>query len=220
MSAFPYNLNNLIGGQVRVLYAPISAALPAKPGDIFGQVSPYNPVSPWRDFGGGKDAFNYEREFDVEGWEIQQATGNVIEEPSEITRTVTLSIAELTPEAIQIIEEAPAIETIAASANNSSYKKVSFGLFEELTQYRIAFVARRKKASGLVTEPGGVERGRYFVGHGYRCQLAADGSELEFEKGELTAAEVAFTFFPEPGRAEGVEHGDFFEEQAGTISAV
>jgi hypothetical protein len=225
--AFPYNIDNLLGGAVRVLYAPTSQAIPANIGDVIKMVGPnYAPETGWLELGATKEAFSYSRGFDVEGWEIQQTAGNVIEEITDITRSVSVSIAEFTKELLKIIEgDTGVISALAAvpgatDSGTSAQDKITFGSFSSLTQYRIAFIARRAKASGLVTEAGngGATRGRFVMGVGYRAQLSADEIEMEQDKGVLTAANTGFTFFPEGGQAQGSEYGAWFLENTGTIA--
>src|SRR5262245_38319560 len=97
--AFPYDIDNLLGGAVRILYAPSTQAIPSTGGiaDVIEMVGPnYAAKTGWIDLGATKESFSYTRGFDVEGWEIQQTAGNVIEEISDITRSVSVSIAEFT----------------------------------------------------------------------------------------------------------------------------
>lgn len=225
--AFPYNIDNLLGGAVRILYAPISQTIPANIGDVIKMVGPdYAPETGWLDLGATKESFSYSRGFDVEGWEIQQTAGNVIEEITDLTRSVNVSVAEFTKELLKIIEgDTGVISAISAvpgatNTGTSAQAKVTFGSFESLTQYRIAFIARRSKSSGLVTETGnaGATRGRFVMGVGYRCQLSADEIEMEQAKGELTAANTGFTMFPEGGLSQGSEYGAWYLEDAGTIA--
>lgn len=218
MAAFPYSSSNLTGGVARALYAPITQALPTKIHDVIDIISPYNPKAGWLDFGAAKGSFTFDRDFETEGWEIQQSSSVIFEEVSEITRSMTLSVSELQLEAQRVIEEALAITTIAAVAGTSTaQRRMEFGNFFDLTQYRMAFLTRRRKGSGLVTEPGGLQRGRWYGGVLYRATIAPDSSELEYEKGQLAEREVTFNANAEPGAAEGAEHGAFLEETAGAI---
>lgn len=219
MSAFPYDINHLLGGAVRVLYTPIATAIPVKPKDVFDQVSPYAADADFKDFGATKDAFEYQRNLTVQGFAIQQETGDVLEEVTNVVRSVKVSVAEITPETLQIIENAPSIGDIAAVAGSSEYKKVAYGGITDLDLYRVAFVSRRSKASGVVIEPTSLlKRGRFFAGVAYRCSIAAENVQLQQAKGALSAASITFTMFPEPGQAEGQEFGIWFDEVAGTIT--
>lgn len=225
--AFPYDIDNLLGGSVRVLYAPTSVTIPDNIGDVIEMVGPdYDAQTGWVDLLATKEAFSYSRGFDVEGWEIQQTAGNVIEEITDITRSVNVSVANFTTAILKILEgdtgtiTAVAAAAAAGTAGTSAQSRLTFGSFSSLTQYRVAFIARRSKSSGLVTETGNASatRGRFVMGVGYRCQLSADEIEMEQAKGELTAANTGFTMFPESGQSQGNEYGAWFTETAGTIA--
>lgn len=221
---FPYDIENLLGGAVRILYAPTSVAVPDNIADVIDMESPYAAQTGWIDLGATKESFSYSRGFDVEGWEIQQLAGNVIEEVTDLSRSITVSYADMSPENLQIIENAPSILPIVAAAGKSAQDKIAFGSFSSFTRYRFAFIARRPKQAGIVIESAGAvpasgQRGRFFMGVGYSCQIAADEVEFEQAKGELTAAGVTFTLFPESGETSGQEYGAWFDEHAGTIAA-
>jgi hypothetical protein len=102
--AFPYDIDHLLGGAVRVLYAPTSVAIPTGINSVIDMVSPYAAKTGWLEFGATKEAFSYSRAFEVQGYEIQQLAGNVLEEISSITRQVTLSAAEIRKEVLAIME--------------------------------------------------------------------------------------------------------------------
>lgn len=217
----PYNLNKLLGGATRVLYAPMTVALPASISDVFGQVSPYNPLTGWLDFGAAREGTSYGREFESEGYEIQQQTGDVIEEITGVERQIDLSIAEFSTEHLKMLEEAPSIATLTAAANKSQMKKVAFGTVIGLTRFRMAVVARRATGIGSdVVEPGGATRGSFVGWVGYSVGLAPESSEIEFEKGNLSHIPLSFKSYPVSGQAQGQENGYWIEEQPGTIAAI
>lgn len=215
--AFPYNIDNLIGGAVRVLYAPIDQALPVSIAEVIDMESPYDPATGWIDFGATKESFTYSRGFDTAGYEIQQVQGAVLEEVTDITRTIGLSLAELVPETLAIFEEAGAPAAVVAAAGVSAQERVEFGSFSSTTSYRVAFVARRHKSSGIVVESTDVERGRFLMGVGYHCSITAEDVSFEGAKGELTAVGLTFKLFPESGQVTGKEYGCWLDEAAGTI---
>lgn len=221
MALLPWDVNQLLGGATRILRAPLSEPVPADISEIIGMEDPYDPVGTWVDFGATREGASYNRSIDEEGLEIQQVTGAVLTEITEVVRTVNLSIAEIKAEHLQIIEEAPAVDAVAAAAFKSAQQKVAFGSINDLTQYRIAFIAQRNRQSGEVTESDGTTvRGRLVCGVLYRAQITADDVEVPLEKGELAHAPVAFQGFPEPGQPENQDFGAWFTEDAGTIAAV
>lgn len=215
---FPYDIGNLLGGAVRILYAPLSQAIPANIADVIDMVSPYAPKTGWLEVGATKEGFSSSGGFDESGYEIQNTPDEVLSEITTVTRGITVSFAELTPANLQLIEGAPNIATIAAAAGKSAQKKVAFGSFSSRTNYRWAYISRRSIDSGIVIEPGGKQRGRFFLGAAYRGKLAADAHTFDQEKGNLSAVGVSWTLSPEPGQIEGEEHGAYFDEQAGTIT--
>lgn len=217
---FPYDINNLVGGAVRIVYAPAdTAAVPADITDIAAMVAPYALEPDYDEFGATSEGFEITRGFDTEGWEIEQETGAVIEDVTETTRSLTIPIAELHPATLKIIEEQSGTTAIAAAAGKGAQTKVSFGAIQDPTRYRIAFIARRKKASGIVTEPGGSKRGRFFAGVAYQAQIAADDVSYEFAKGSLTAVGLTMTLFPDGTIAAGQDkYGAWLDEAAGIIT--
>ena len=219
---FPYDLVNILGGRVRVLYAPTSVAIPTNLDDIFEtDGTGYAAKTGWLDLGAAKEGFSYGRSFETSGWEIQQTPGFITEEVTSISRSITASIAEIIPENLALIENAPAanIGTAAAGAGKSSQATLKFGSFTSLTRYRFAFIAQRPTVAGLVTmSAAGGTRGRFFGGCVYEAQVAADEVTLEQTKGELSAASVTFTCFPAAGQAATQEYGIFFDEPVQTIA--
>lgn len=219
---FPYDINNLLAGAVRILYAPTSVAIPGNIADVVDMESPYSAQTGWIDLGATKDSFTYTRGFDTEGLEIQQVAGNVLEEITDITRTLEVSMAELNPTTLAIMEGAdPAdVSTIAAATGKSQQKRIKYGSFSSLERYRFAFIARRSKQSGVVTESDATTtRGRFVMGVANQAQLSADDADLEFDKGNLTAAGVTWTMFPDSTVVLSEEAwGAWYDEQSGTIT--
>jgi hypothetical protein len=219
---FPYDIENLLGGAVRILWAPAAgtgaASVPDSMADVIDMEDPYAAVTPWADLGATKESFTYSRGFDTSGYEIQQVAGNVIEEITDITRSIEISYADFRPEHLQMIENAPAVADVAAAAGASAQKKVAFGAFSSPVQYRFAFVSMRPRQSGTVEESGGKIRGRFFMGVAYLAQVAADEISFEQAKGELTGAGVTFQMFPQGGQPTGEEWGAWYDELAGTIA--
>lgn len=220
---FPYDIDNLLAGAVRIVYAPITQALPASMDDVFDPVAPYALKTGWKELGATRESFTYTRGFDTAGLEIQQSTAALFEEITAITRTIELSIAELTADTLKMIEGSQAaITTIAAATGSSAQKSIAFGAFSTLDRYRFAFISRRNKASGLVTEgAAGPTRGRFVMGVAYAAQMAADDSAIEQAKGALTAAGITYTLFPDDGVVSAdANYGAWFFEDEGVIALV
>lgn len=219
---FPYDIDNLLSGAVSIYYGPAATtAIPVDISDVILMEAPYTVQTGWTPLGATKEPFSYTRSYDSEGLEIQQSTTVILEEVTDITRTITVSMAEFNPFGFQLMENAPSVATISAAAGVSAQKKISFGSFTSLTRYRFAFLSRRPKASGEVTESDATTvRGRFVMGVAYQAQVQADEIEMEQGKGELTAVELAFTLFPETTvpQPEGQDVGTWLLEDAGTIA--
>lgn len=220
---FPYDIANLLAGGVSIIYGKPSgtgsAPVPTRIEDVILPNAPYTLSAGWSWLGATKESFSYSRNFETEGLEIQQVAGAILEETTDIARSITVSQAEFNPFGFQLMENAPSVATIAAAANKSAQKKIAFGNFSSPERYRFAFLSRRPRASGIVTEVGGKTRGRFVMGVAYQAQMQADEIEMEQGKGELTAVELAFSLFNETDVAqpEGQEAGAWLLEDAGTI---
>jgi hypothetical protein len=220
--AFPYDLNNLLGGRARVLISDDAGALPAVPAnikDVFDPISPYTAETGWLDVGATAESTDYTRNLETSGWEIEQSTAAVFEEPTDSPRTIKVAMAEFKPEFIKVMEEAPAVGTVAAVTGAMAQKSVKVGSITTLTNRRVAFVAMRNKGSGTVTETGaGVIRGRYVMFAAYQATIAADASQVQVAKGQLTSAPVTFSLKPQDGQPSGQEHGIWLMEDAGVMT--
>lgn len=216
---FPYDVAELADGPIRALFAPITTALPGTLDAVIDQVDPYDPQTGWVDFGATAGPFQANRNIATASYNIQQTTTAVRERISETTRTVVVNVAEIRPDIMRMIEEGPGNETVAAATGVGAHTNVPFGNIEDLTQYRMAFIGRRGKDQGIVTETvGGKTRGRLFGYIAYRCQLTADNFQLGFAESELASANVTFRLMPEPDQDAGTEHGFWVFEDAGTLT--
>lgn len=218
---FPYDLDNLLGGRVRVLISKITSepvTVPTKIGDIIKLESTYDAQTKWTDIGAARDAASYSRAFESEGWEIQQVNSAVLEDITSTARSVSLSIAEIRPELLEILEQSPGAETIAKGAGVSAQKAIPFGNINDLTRYRVAFIAQRKKKSGIVTEKtGSRERGRFVAITINEATISADETGIEFDNGAMSHVPLTFTAFPAAGEEEGEEFGRWIIEEAGKL---
>lgn len=216
----PININKLLAGACRVLRAPTTVAVPTDLSSIIALTGAAGPAAGWIDIGATGDSSSYERELESEDYEVEQRSGVVLSEITGTQRTFTTTFSEITPEHLQIVEEAPVVATVAAGVNKSSQKVVRGGSVDDLSRHRISFIARRKKSQALVTEPGGATRGAYVAGVLYNTSLTADSVEIEMAKGSLAGLEVSFQAFPDPVAPAGGDVVMWIEEQPGTISAV
>lgn len=220
--ALPYDVNNLLAGAARVLITDASAAMPAIPvnlSDIIDEVSPYAPKTGWLDVGATTDASAYSRDMTSQEYTIEQTNTPVIEDITEVTRTLRCTVGEINPEHLQLIEEGGSVVTIAAAAGKAAQKQVKFGTIASLTRRRVAFIGQRNQASGVVTEPtGGPTRGRFVALCLYQAQISAEAAEVSLGKGNLASVPVTFKAYPEDGQPSGSEFGSWFLEDAGAIT--
>lgn len=217
----------MIVGAARAVIAPIDLTdnTPA-PADNIGDfvalsqdAGAYPLVSPYRDLGAATDGSSYSHGRSSSGVEIQQETGAIMEEITSVARAMSLSMAEVDPANIQLVENADEITTIAAAAGLSAQKRVGMGSYTDLSLYRVALIGIRKKNAGIVVEEGADERGRFVVAMLNRVSLSADEQSLTFAKGGLASGPITVVAFPEPGIAGPRAYGDWYFEEAGTIAA-
>lgn len=228
----PYDKLNAASGPARVLWALPTQALPASPVAIVDQVAnasgEYPAKTGWNDLGLAADAPSYTHDKDTEGLEYEQPTGVLFEEITEINREITLQIAELDVDNLKIIENSDLSTAVAASAaaaaataKTSAYQLVHAGLYGSFRQFRVAIISYRPTGAGVVTEPGPpvISRPPSVARIIPLCQMAAEDTEIEWEKGEPVNAEVTFTVLPDAAAGTGKEHGYWALETAGAIVA-
>ena len=221
----PYDLSNLLKGPCRVLRADSTQAIPTKLIDIIEVEGEYKPQRGWTDFGATTAGTAYSRQFNTASQTIEQTTGAVDEEVTDAVRAVQATFAEIDENLIQLMEQAAAIDTLAAKASReatpgySEEKQVKFGNVESLDAHRIAFIGRRAKGLGAdVTQKDRVVRGALVAGVLYRAKMTGDQAAIQLARGQLAAAPLTFQAYPEDGQLLGKEHGIWLVEQAGTIA--
>lgn len=218
---FPYDLDNLLGGRVRVLISKIDSApvaIPTKIDSIIKLESTYDAQTKWVDVGAARDAASYSRGFSSEGWEVQQVNSAVLEDITGTARSVSLSIGEVRQDLLEMIEQSPGAETIAKAPGISAQKAIPFGNINDLSRWRVAFIAQRKMKSGIVTEKTGKrERGKFVAITLNEATISADETGIEFDKGAMSHIPLTFTAYPAAGEEEGEEFGRWILEEAGAM---
>ncbi len=219
-SNLPFEIDNLSGAAARVLLAPITAPRPTKSSEIYDLTSPYAVNTPWFDVGATAGPLQVSRNITVAGYTIEQSQTPLLEEPTEVTYSVQVPFAELSPKVLQILNEGVTELVTSPPAGSAAGTKTHFGNIYDLTHFRIAFVVRKTKAQGEVIEPGGKKRGRYLTYVGYDCSMTGENVQTSFGKGQLSQAPVTFKLYPQDDiAAEGTEHGYYFDEDAQTVLA-
>lgn len=223
----PYDITNMIVGAARTVIADADGAtapaVPTKLQDIQNLIAvgdAYPLKANWRDIGAATDGSEYTHGREAEGVEIQQESGSIFEEITNVSRGFSLSMAELYPANVQFIEVAEVIETIAAAAGaGGPQKSVGMGSYTDLPAYRMALIGVRKVSAGALIEPGGRTRGRLVGVVLNRVTLSTDENTVGFEKGTLADTQIGVTAFPEPGQPQATAYGRWLFEDAATIAA-
>lgn len=221
---FPFDQLDALTGPARVLIANVTTPIPADPYDIVPAVADangeYPAIAPWRDTGLSADSPSYTRGIDTEGIEYEQPSGALFEQVSAVNRSFTAQVAGIATTNLQLIENAPRTQTVAAGTGQPGGQKVAFGQFASLPRYRVALVADRPTGAGEVVEPGtpGRRRPPSVILVMYECGLAAEDADFEFSRGDPVNVGLSFTLFPAAGQPAGEEHGYWWLEQAGTIA--
>lgn len=218
MSLKPWDITKLAVGPVRTILAPDTEDVPEAIQDVVDMTAPYANNNSFFDLGAARESSTYTRGMDEEGLQIQQESGDIMSEITDIQRTFKLSVSEIAPDNIKIIENSTTQESIAAASGSSAQVAVPVGSFSDLEVYRLVLIAVRKKQSGVVIEPGGAERGCMVAYFGNRVTLAAEDADFEWEKGQLVNVEVTFKSYPEPGLDDEESYGRWVFEQPGTIA--
>lgn len=213
-------LTNLLVGPAYVYYAPDTVARPTKIDDVIGMASPYTPKTGWIAFGATTDASGYGREFEEDEYEIQQRTGAVGTKISSVSRSLTVPLAEITPEGMRIVEVAPAPTSIAqgaAASGTPAQSRLDFGSISVLPRYRLALIAERDKGITGSSAEGGA-RGQFVAVLLYSASVTAEASDMEVGRGSLVGREVTFRAFPDGAVADAEKaHGAFVFETGSTI---
>jgi hypothetical protein len=231
MGFFKYDLKKLIGSGARVLYAPSSVSLPVGSGlptikinDIIELTSAlsYAPKTGWVDLGAAREGqgAQYERNITQEDWNIEQATGAVATDITDVPRTMTVQMAEIAPTGVTILENAPASRAISAASGQSAQTGVDFGSFENLPRYRVAIIGQRRKGiANDVTEPDTTVRGAFVAVVLFSATISANAAQFELQKGQLANIPLEFTAFPESTVTDSQrDRGAWLFETAGTIA--
>lgn len=222
----PYDAVGALAGPARVLFASL-AEVATPPVDLWTIVPPvadaqgqYPALTGWHDLGLAADAPTYTHAKDTAGLEYQQPKGELFQQISDISRSFTAQVAQIDAQNMQIIENTSSLSAIASAAGKSAQTKVAFGTYQSLKTYRICLVSFRPDGSAVVTEPAPSNAVRPpAVGLILpTCTLAAESSELNFDKGAPVNCAVTFTAIQTPGLPAGQEHGYWIFEGAGTIT--
>jgi hypothetical protein len=211
-----YDQNNLIGAGANVYYAPFSTTRPAYMSDIFDGTDPYGTKTGWAKFGATSGPPVIARNLTVAGFQIQQTNVTLLEEPTDLKRTLQVPIAEFSPTILALLEESTAA-TYASGTKRGTGTNVPFGNINSLSSFRLAVFARKSKQQGLVTETATSKtRGAFFGWVAYKASLSGDNLQTSIARGALADITVTFNLYPDPAvTTEGAEMGMWMSEDAG-----
>jgi hypothetical protein len=155
------------------------------------------------------------RNLTTAGVTIEQSTTTLLEEPTDLVRTLVIKAAEWRSDILEIAEESTAA-AVTAAVKLGSGQSVPFGNIFSLSEYRLCLAGRRSKKSGLVQEGTGgspVTRGGLVVTCAYRASLIGEDLSSVFGKGQLTDIPLTFKLVPDPTiTTEGAEMGFHYIE--------
>lgn len=218
---FPFDINKIAQGPARVMYAPTTVAVPTKLSSLFLQKAPYTAATDWLNAGATTGPTVIGRTFATTGLNIQQTSSTILDEISDVGRTVTIPIGQLDSALLSVMEQSGSVTTVAsASGVDLGQTVVKFGSIVDLGTYRVAVVYRFKKSQGIVVEPTTLlERGRIAAWVGYVAKLTADNVQVSVGENEIVGGSLAFKLEDDPTvTAEGTEQGFWiYETAAGTL---
>lgn len=221
----PYDEGGALVGPARALFAPVGTAVPTglvieNVADVDGE---YPPITGWFDFGLAADAPSYSHSRESEGITYQQPSGDLFQAISSVARALTLQVAHIDAKTLEIIENAAAATAVSAvNGEHAGYSRVDVGLYTDVPVWRVALISYRPSGSGEVTEPvanGGAVRPPMVMRVIPRCQITADETSMDFDRGTPVNAPVTFTALTEPSAPAGGEHGYWIVENEGVIAA-
>lgn len=209
MGFLKYTVADLIGSGARVLVAEAGGGftLPVTTGaptvglsDIITLEGPnYAPKTGWVDIGAAREGqgSNYERGIETQEWNIEQATGAVAEDVTDVPRSITFQMAEVKPAGVVILENAPGIRTITEASGKTAQKAVDFGSFESMDLFSVALLGMRRKGQGKdITEQSTTVRGGIVGVLLFAASIAAETASYELQKGQLANVPVQMRAFP------------------------
>lgn len=216
MGFLKYSLTDLVGSAPRVLAAPSSTfTVPVASGvpsiklqDIIEVVGPdYDPQTNWIDLGGAREGSgaSYSRGLEEEEWKLEQTTGAVATDITDVPRTITANLSEYSVANVKnFIENAPATRSIAAVAGAGTtgaapQTGIDFGGFETLDSWVVAIIGQGRKGVGAdITEAGNANfvRGPFKAIVLFNATLSAEEAEVEVSRGQPAVSAVQFRSFP------------------------
>lgn len=178
---------SFIRGAARIMIAPITQAKPSKIGDVIilaPGVTQYNAQTGWTDLGATKTGIQVTLNNAEESFDVDQVLGDISSAPTSWECSVGTSLAEMTPEKMQIAWEGGAVTTDTTPTTGSE-QEVGFGSPAYYTQRRMAVLFQR---------PNGKIRAHFF----WKVQRQPQESSVTYSKtGEQISIPVRFRVMPD-----------------------
>lgn len=195
------NAANYFNGPGWVFYtADLTVAVPAKIDDIVGMASPYTPKTGWL-FGGAvtRNALTVARALTSTDFMTGHTNVPIARRVTGVSRAATIDFQEHTPALEQIIEAAPAIETIAVGAGGSgtpAQSRIRLGGIQTLPRHRLAIIAERDpNLTGVAGESGA--RGLLLAYVLFQVCLSGTASNFSIDPDTMSSRTVELEAFPE-----------------------
>lgn len=224
-SFYRYSVSNLIGSGARGLIAPVAdVASPVDTLDDIVNLTTLDPKTGWIDVGAAREGqgSSYERNIESSEARIEQATGTVWEDITDVPRSMTLQFAEFDDDKTQILEDAPDPTAVAAAAHRSPQSRLDFGSIESLTRYRVALVGMRREGEGKdITDEAADVRGPLVALVLHSVSIAAETATYELQRGQIANMPLTFRAFPDSSISDSRKAVGcwLFEEGPATIAA-
>lgn len=163
---------------------------------------------------------NYSRNIEASEWRVEQVTDALYEDITQIPRSITVQIAEMTAEKLRLLENAPAVTAVSAASGYSAATRVDFGSIEQLDRWRVAMIGQFRKGIGRdVVEPDGFVRGAFYAVVLHSATISPSEASLELQKGQLANVPLTFRAFADASIADTTKAvGWHYLESAGTIA--
>jgi hypothetical protein len=178
---------SFIRGAARLLVAPIAQAFPVKIADVIVLApgsTQYDATTGWVDLGATKTGIQITINNAEETFDVDQILGDISSAPTSWECSIGTSLAEFTPEKMQVAWEGSAI-TIDATPTTGSEKEIGVGQPVGYTQRRLAVLYQR---------PNGKIRGYFFR----KVQRMPQESSITHAKtGEQISIPVRFKALPD-----------------------
>lgn len=218
----PYDEQGALTGPARTVVAETSVTSPNDLWDIIEPVpdvdGEYPTQTGWRDIGLAVDAPEYSHGGSQSGLAYQQPTGELFQVVDEVTRNITIHIADFREDNLKLLENSEVTAAVAAGAaasGETAGTKVYIGLYTDLKVVRVAMISYRPVGAEVVDE-GATTRPTAVALIIPKAQLTVNDKTVSPAKGAGVDAAIQLSAQVDAAAPAGGEHGFWFIETAGT----